>query len=335
MLAGAVIKDALKGPFLTETKKNTLASRLSALLKAVFLDMDLAISTYMMADKTRYEQMLDKMTDGFDKNVTIFLNDVSTASHTLSKTSEELTGLATLSLSQSDNLASASEVSSSSSNIVASTMEELSASVQEINTQISRSSQISAGAVQKSHEATRAINELQESAGKIEDIIHLIRDVAEQTNLLALNATIEAARAGEAGKGFAVVAAEVKGLANQTASATAEISSHVQNVLQAIQTTVNVISDIGNTIGELSGVSTSISAAMEEQTAAIGEVVRSMQNAASSAHKTQEITSLVSSTAHSTKKVAGVVSGAAVNLHGMNDRLRGELETFLSSLKAR
>jgi methyl-accepting chemotaxis protein len=335
MLAGAVIKDALKGPFLTETKKNTLASRLSALLKAVFLDMDMAISTYMMADKTRYEQMIDKMTDGFDKNVTIFLNDVSTSSHTLNKTSEELTGLASLSLSQSDSLASASEVSSSSSNIVASTMEELSASVQEINTQISRSSQISAGAVQKSHEATRAINELQESAGKIGDIIHLIRDVAEQTNLLALNATIEAARAGEAGKGFAVVAAEVKGLANQTASATAEISSHVQNVLQAIQTTVNVISDIGNTIGELNGVSTSISAAMEEQTAAIGEVVRSMQNAADSAQKTQKITSLVSDTAHSTKKVASVVSGAAVNLHGMNDRLRGELETFLSSLKAR
>lgn len=335
MLIAAVVNDTLSGPLTSGAKKADLSARLEALIKAVFLDMDLAISTYLSADKSRYEQMLDKMTDSFDKNVTSFLTDVSKSSVTLSKTSSELTTLAELSLSQSEELSSASEVSASSSNIVAATMEELSASVQEINTQISRSSQISAGAASKSDDATKAITALQESAAKIEDIIHLIRDVAEQTNLLALNATIEAARAGEAGKGFAVVASEVKGLANQTSSATAEISSHVQNVLQAIQATVTVISEIGGTIGELNEVSASISAAMEEQTAAIGEVVRSMQSTADSARKTQEITHHVADTARSTENVAGVVNSAALDLHGMNDRLRGELETFLSSLKAR
>lgn len=335
MLIAAVIDDTLTGPLMSSAKKAALTARLSALMKAVFLDMDMAISTYLSADKTRYEQMLDKMTDSFDKNVTAFLNDVSHSSTTLSSTSDELNSLAELSLAQSNELLSASEISASSSNVVAATMEELSASVSEINTQISRSSQISAGAASKSEEAHQAIGALQESAAKIEDIIHLIRDVAEQTNLLALNATIEAARAGEAGKGFAVVASEVKNLANQTSSATTEISSHVQNVLQAIDATVTVIGQIGGTIGELNEVSTSISAAMEEQTAAIGEVVRSMQSSADSARKTQDITNHVAETARSTENVAGVVSSAASNLHNMNDRLRGELETFLSSLKAR
>ncbi len=77
----------------------------------------------------------------------------------------------------------------------------------------------------------QSIVNLSEQAQSIAEIINAVEDLSEQSRLLAVNAAIEAAKAGEQGKGFAVVAAEIKSLADQSKTSTAQI----RNILQEIQ----------------------------------------------------------------------------------------------------
>ena len=73
----------------------------------------------------------------------------------------------------------------------------------------------------------------------IQSITQSVSELADQSNMLALNATIEAARAGEQGKGFAVVAQEVRRLAEQSKTATAQVREILIEIEQAAKTAVS------------------------------------------------------------------------------------------------
>jgi methyl-accepting chemotaxis protein-1 (serine sensor receptor) len=133
------------------------------------------------------------------------------------------------------------------------------------------------------------------SSRRIADIIGVIDGIAFQTNILALNAAVEAARAGEQGRGFAVVAAEVRSLAQRSASAAREIGELITasvaevdegarlagsagTTMQEVVAAVRRVSDL---LGEISGASAAQSAGVEQIGSAVTQMDQvTQQNAA-------------------------------------------------------
>jgi methyl-accepting chemotaxis protein len=118
-----------------------------------------------------------------------------------------------------------------------------------------------------------------EGSRRMADIISAIDALAFQTNILALNAAVEAARAGEQGRGFAVVAAEVRTLAQSSASAAQEIRQLIVDAQQRVEAGSRLAGDAGlhmerivgavQQVAELIG---AISSASQEQSSGIAEV---------------------------------------------------------------
>ncbi len=102
--------------------------------------------------------------------------------------------------------------------------------------------------VEKSMEANEKViqqmGELREFTDKMNTIIETITSIANSTGMLALNASIEAARAGEAGRGFAVVAGEISALANQTKSATVNITDLITQINDELTDVIEAVEEV-------------------------------------------------------------------------------------------
>jgi methyl-accepting chemotaxis protein len=277
---------------------------------------------------------VDSITRQFEAMIGEIVNTVSAASSQLEASAGTLTSTASRSKELATTVAAASEEATSNVQSVASATEELSSSVTEISRQVQESARMAGDAVGQARSTTDRVSELSKAATRIGDVVELINTIAGQTNLLALNATIEAARAGEAGRGFAVVASEVKALAEQTSKATGEIGQQISGIQAATQDSVNAIKDISSTIERLSEISSAIAAAVEEQGAATQEISRNVQQAA---HGTQQVSANISDVergATETGSASSQVLSAAKALSGDSSRLKQEVSSFLSSVRA-
>ena len=100
-------------------------------------------------------------------------------------------------------------------------------------------------------EAVQTMEAIRSSSRKIVEIIGVIDGIAFQTNILALNAAVEAARAGEQGRGFAVVAAEVRTLAQRSATAAHEIKALISASVATIDSGAASVGVAGGSMGDI------------------------------------------------------------------------------------
>ena len=161
-------------------------------------------------------------------------------------------------------------------------------------------------------EATQAvINKVAE----VTKIVGSIMSISKQTNLLALNASIEAARAGEAGKGFAVVANDVRELAEETNTASTEITNiinelneDVQKAMASIDDTVASVSEQNEMIESVGDNFDSINGNVSEMLSRFTEIGEGMKSIAAS---TTEINDSISNLSATSQEVASLSNEGA------------------------
>ncbi|MDR6770260.1 methyl-accepting chemotaxis protein [Azospirillum sp. BE72] len=278
--------------------------------------------------------LLSRLADGFERSIGEVVRQVTASAGTMRQTAQALTSSTATATTRSTAAAQAAEEAAVSVNTVAGATEELSSSIGEIGRQVSASNDVANQAVAEATKTNEVMNGLVRAANEVGEVVNLINSIAGQTNLLALNATIEAARAGEHGKGFAVVASEVKGLANQTARATEDIQRKIAEIQQATNVAVVAIRDIGHVIGEMTSISSAIAAAVEQQGAATRDISANVHQAAQGAQAVSANVAVASEATTDAGTKADEMLGESGRLTGVADRLRGEVDGFLASIRA-
>jgi len=270
----------------------------------------------------------------FEERVMSLIDHSVGASSDLHGTARQMASVANEAKEQANSAADAAHEATANVQTVSAASEQLYSSISEISRQVADAARISTEASQETARINEMMQTLSTTAGRIGEVVSLVNDIASQTNLLALNATIEAARAGDAGKGFAVVAGEVKTLASQTGRATEEISSQVAAVQEETRRAVDAIRGISLVIEQVREISSGIASAVEEQGAATQEIARNVAQAAEGTGEVSRNVAGLTDAAGTTGSVADKVLSSSGDLSQTAERVRAEIEQFLSGIRA-
>jgi len=275
-------KRSKTGPFGGGKADAGSADQVSAVAKAVFLDMDLAVSAYfsvlleerdrLEAERQAAEQQqaaavaalgvaLSRLAAGdlsvriegalspeFERLKTDFDNAAAALDKAMSAVSRGAQGIR----AGTDDMAERTEQQAATLQETAAAVEQLTATVE----QTARSAKAVSAQVREAADdaqasgavvtrAAEAMTQIEASSTKVSQILGVIDEIAFQTNLLALNAGVEAARAGDAGRGFAVVAQEVRALAQRSAEAAKEIKTLIADSSRQVGEGVDLVGQTG------------------------------------------------------------------------------------------
>jgi methyl-accepting chemotaxis protein len=245
-----------------------------------------------------------RLTEGFTESFAEIKDDFNATMAKINETigaiaasTREVAGAAATISTSTTNLSQRTEEQGTSLRETTSSMEHISATVnknaqsaQQANESASGTREVADRGGQVVAKAVGAMARIEESSGKISDIISVIDEIARQTNLLALNAAVEAARAGEAGRGFAVVASEVRSLAQRSSQAAKDIKDLITNSTGQVKEGVELVNQAGTALTEIVDSIKRVAEIVSEIAAASAEQASGLEQVNTSLTRMDEVT---------------------------------------------
>ena len=281
-----------------------LTAQIARPLKTILTQMQKVISgrkaDYVQFNRVDEIGLLLRMVNQSGLNLNSLVDDVNTQLHGIRQISQRIA-------KEGVSLHTRTEETSADLQQTAAAVEEIASAVKQTaetaGEAMLRADETSGNAMNSGNIMKQTISMMQSVSRdnrQIVDIISVIDSIAFQTNILALNAAVEAARAGESGRGFAVVAAEVRHLAQHSASAAKEIKTliekNVANVshgVAMVESTESHLTAMIDNVLQMSQMIKEIGTATREQTQALALINESVSRIGVMTHNNNGMVELV------------------------------------------